>query len=72
MATQQTTDAESALAVVAAKAWGVLAAGDVTNVATWNEAIAWVRIGQRIAGEAGDDLAQQVREVLPPTPMPFP
>ena len=72
MATQQTTDTESALAVVAAKAWGVLATGDVTHAATWNEALAWVRSGQRISGEGGDALAHQVREVFPPTPMPFP
>ena len=72
MATDQRNDVESALAVVAAKAWGVLATGDVTDEATWDEAFAWVRLGQRIAGEAADDLVQQVREALPPTPMPFP
>ena len=72
MATDQSNDVESALAVVAAKAWGVLATGDVTDAATWDEAFAWVRIGQRIVGDSADELVHQVREVLPPTPMPFP
>jgi hypothetical protein len=72
MATDQTTEVESALTVVAAKAWGVLASGDVTSAATWNEAMAWVRIGQRICGEESDELVQRVREVFPPAPMPFP
>ena len=72
MATAQATDVEAALAVLAAKVWGVLTTADVTDTDTWNDALAWVRMGQRISASTDGEHVEHVNDALPPVPLPFP
>lgn len=72
MTTGHANDVDTALAVVAAKAWAVLATGDVADAAVWDDALAWVRLGRRIAGERDADLVDRVQHALPPVPLAFP
>ena len=54
-----------ALAVVAAKVWTTLGSGDVSSADTWDQALAWVVLGQRLTGDDGAELANHLREIVP-------
>jgi len=54
-----------ALAVVAAKVWTTLGSGDVSIAETWDQALAWVVLGQRLTGDDGAELADHLREIVP-------
>ena len=61
-------DQEEALNVVAAKAWGLLVASDLTRRDTWDQVLAWVRVGQRLADEPSPELARRLASIVPPGP----
>lgn len=57
--------AEEALNVVAAKAWGTLVGSDLTRRETWDQVLAWVRIGQRLADDPAPELVARITSVVP-------
>lgn len=61
---------EEALNVVAAKAWGLLVASDLTRRDTWDQVLAWVRVGQRLSGEPSPELVRRLSSIVPPGPPP--
>ena len=57
--------AEDALNVVAAKAWGTLVGGDLTRRDTWDQEMAWVRIGQRLVDDPAPEVVARINPMLP-------
>lgn len=60
--------AEEALNVVAAKAWGILVASDLSRRDTWDQVLAWVRVGQRLADAPTPELINRIASIVPPGP----
>lgn len=63
-------EADEALNVVAAKAWGILVASDLSRRDTWDQVLAWVRVGQQLADEPSPELVQRISSMVPPGPPP--
>lgn len=56
--------ADEALDAVAAKAWGMLVTGDLTQRETWDQVLVWVRIGQRLADHPAPEVASRITALL--------
>jgi hypothetical protein len=63
-------DQDQALNVVAAKAWGLLVASDLSRRDTWDQVLAWVRVGQRLADDPSPEIARRLSSLVAPGPPP--